>query len=135
MNEFISQFLEASKQSAAFYVEAAKIDFALELNRLLERRGMTKAALARAMGVSKPMVTKVLRGDANLTIETMVKAARAAGGQIHVKICDENADGRWFELLRSTGPVRQVHDDRQAVQSHHNVWASANDNETQPLAA
>jgi transcriptional regulator with XRE-family HTH domain len=77
--------------SEEFHYETAKVEFAIELGRLLRASGIKKAALADRMGVRRPMVSKLLRGDANVTIETMVKAARALGAKLHIKLGPEGA--------------------------------------------
>ncbi len=65
-------------------IEAAKIDFAVDLARQMSREGLIKRDLAARLGTSAAYATKVLRGDANLTLESMVRLARAAGGTLHV---------------------------------------------------
>lgn len=72
--------LVAEMQSAPEYpAEVAMLEFARVLNDAMSARGISRAELARRIGASPAYVTKVLRGDANLTIATMVKLAGAAG--------------------------------------------------------
>lgn len=96
-----SGFLQALYGSDEFYIESAKLDFALELKRVLASKGMTNADLADALGVSRPMVSKMLRGDANLTIESMVKACRRLQHKLYIHIVRENCSARLFELAQS----------------------------------
>ncbi|MCK9539219.1 helix-turn-helix domain-containing protein [Dokdonella sp.] len=123
--------------SSALAVEGAKLDFALELAKLLDRAGMSRSDLAASMGVSLPMVTKILRGDANLTIETMVKATRAAQGRLHINLAPEASQCRWFEVVSSERqrtqclPAVQPRVSRGAVRS----WNLVSGDETQPVAA
>jgi plasmid maintenance system antidote protein VapI len=84
MNTF--KRIEASEE---FHYEAAKVEFAIELGRLIRASGVKKSVLADRMGVRRPMISKLLRGDANVTIETMVKAARALGSKLHIKLAPE----------------------------------------------
>ncbi len=51
--------------------EKMKIYFALMLRDLLLEKGLSQVDLAKRIGKSKAFVSKVMRGDANLTIETM----------------------------------------------------------------
>ncbi len=129
--------IAAAAASAELEVEGAKIDFALGLARLLEMRKLSKTQLAQQLGVSKPMVTRILRGDANLTIETMVRAVRAGGGQLHLHIAPEDQAVQWFRLIRSgqVAPAIAV-DARMARTAPANPWNyAANDHEAQSLAA
>lgn len=134
-NMTFREVIASAIESADLDVEAAKIDFALALGRLLEHSGISKADLAKRLGVSKPMVTRILRGDSNLTIETMVRAARAAHGCLHLHVAPEGQSVRWLEIFRShvprsNGPRYQ----EQAVGTH--LWHNAaNDHEAQSLAA
>lgn len=133
-----ADLMAAQGETALGAVEGAKIDFAIELDRLLRREGMTKSQLAEAMGVSKPMVTKILRGDSNLTIDTMARAAFAAKGRLHIKIAHESCDGRWFEIMKGghNSSSSKTHSFSYPDAAKFN-WISdaANDHENQPVAA
>jgi transcriptional regulator with XRE-family HTH domain len=84
-----SKLLTEAERDDEYWVEAAKIDFAVELNRAREAAEISKSELARRLGTSKAYITKVLRGDTNFTIETMVRVARAVGAFLHLHV-DEN---------------------------------------------
>jgi DNA-binding XRE family transcriptional regulator len=51
-----------------------------------ERQGMTRAELARRLGATPAYVTKILRGSANFTLDTMVRLARALDAELHVPL-------------------------------------------------
>ena len=57
-----------------------------------KRRGANKsyADLAKLMGTSNAYISKIFRGDANLTIESMVKIARAVGCNISIQADDKD---------------------------------------------
>ena len=61
-------------------VEATR-RFIIEVEELMERRLITKAELARRMGVSPAQVTRLLAGRRNLTIRSMAAIAHALGRQ------------------------------------------------------
>lgn len=131
------QLIAGALASGELDVEGAKVDFAVGLARVMEARKINKAQLAQVLGVSKPLVTRILRGDANLTIETMVRAARAAGGKLHLHVAPDGQDVQWFGLYR-TGAVAAAHQagNRAVRSSHVNPWhLAANDHETQSIAA
>jgi DNA-binding phage protein len=54
-------------------------DFCCQVILEMERQGLTVAALARRMGVSRPTLSEQLSGDRNLTLKTMGNIARALG--------------------------------------------------------
>lgn len=88
------------EQDDDYWVESAKIDFAFALDRLLHQQNLTKRALAERMHTSPAYITKALRGDANLTIDSMVRLARAAGGELHLHIAQRSTGVRWTEIIQ-----------------------------------
>ena len=71
-----------------FFAEEAKIRFTKAIEIRMDRLGIGRAELAKRMETSKSYVTKILRGDANFTIESMVKVSRALDGDFVVDIRD-----------------------------------------------
>lgn len=98
--------LEQAKQRDSYWAEQVKIDFAIDLERLMDRQNLRKSDLAVRMATSSAHISKVLRGDANLTIDSMVRLVRAAGGTLHIHIAPQAAKVRWFDILaRKHQPV------------------------------
>jgi len=69
--------------------ERAKLEYAQDIQSLMDRKGISRAELARRLGTSQANITQALRGDRNLQIETMVSMARAVGGQIYLRVHDQ----------------------------------------------
>lgn len=133
----LQTLMQQADNAGVHAVEGAKLDFALGLAKLLERASLSRSDLATRLGVSLPMVTKILRGDTNLTIETMVKAARAAQGRLHINLAAEGSQCRWFEVLNSER-LRQTTPATSLVRpqtSEMNLWNLANTDETESIAA
>gem|GEM_PF-2682488 len=68
---------ERLERSEAFDIEGAKFDISELVFSVMERQGVSKANLARKLGKSRAYVTKTLQGNANFTLESLVKIARA----------------------------------------------------------
>lgn len=95
----IHDFIEQAKKSDSYWVEKAKLDFALELNKFIKASRMSNKEVAERLGTSPAYITKILKGDANFTIESMVKAARAANAKVHISIIDDRESARsWIAL-------------------------------------
>ena len=92
-----------------FEFETAKVGFAMELKKVMDENRMSNAQLATKMKVSRPMVTKLLRGDANVTIETMVKASIALGGKISLKIKSETPAIKLLNTVMARSSQRAAH--------------------------
>lgn len=94
------RFVSRARRSPAYWARVALRDFTEELVHRLGDR--PRAALAEGARVSPAYITKVLRGDENLTIETMAKLALAVGGKVRIHIADLDAETRWFDYYTPT---------------------------------
>lgn len=87
------------EHDASYWSEDAKIEYAVATERRMGQLGVSRKELAGRIGSSPAYITKLLRGDANLTIESMAKVAHALGGRLHIHIAPENSSVRWFEVI------------------------------------
>lgn len=71
------EFADWFKETEIDKAEALKLDIAYKLDQALIAQSTSRTELAKKIGTSPAWITKVLRGDINLTIETMVKLADA----------------------------------------------------------
>jgi len=69
--------LERAKTRLAYYEEGLLVETAARIIDAMERRGVTRSELACRMEVSPAYVTKILRGHANLSLESLAKVAFA----------------------------------------------------------
>ena len=94
------RFLSKARRSPVYWSRLAVRDFTEELLVKLGER--PRAALAEAAGVSPAYITKVLRGDENLTVQTMVKLALALDAKVRIHIADVDAETMWFDYYTTT---------------------------------
>lgn len=92
----LREFIAKARESDAYWVERAKNGFALALERWRRAKGLSNTELAGKIGTTPAYITKVFRGDTNFTIETMVKLARACGGELNIQIEEPRAAQRWL---------------------------------------
>lgn len=78
--------VERARQHEAYWVEAALYHFTETIYGLMESGGMSRTVLAQKLGVSPAYITKLLRGDANVTIKTMVRLARVFGREVQIAL-------------------------------------------------
>jgi transcriptional regulator with XRE-family HTH domain len=57
----------------------------------MERRQISRAELAQSIGTSQPYISKVLKGNVNFTLSSMVKLSRALGLRVRIRL--EPGDG------------------------------------------
>lgn len=108
---FKDLFAEARKGDQ-FWVEGAILEFTADIERLMDQQKITKTELAARLGTSQAYVTKVLRGTANFTMETMVKLSRAVGGTVHVHVAHQQAKVHWLDKIEG-GKARQIREEAQ----------------------
>jgi transcriptional regulator with XRE-family HTH domain len=89
------QMVEEARKSPDYWVEASILEFTMDIGRLMQEQGISRAELARRLGTSRAYVTKLLGGNANFTLETMTKVAMALGAAVHVHVAARDARVQW----------------------------------------
>lgn len=97
--------LDRARRSPEFWHEVAVDDFTEEVIETMARRGVSRSELARRLGTSKAYVTKLLGGDANFTLMTMVKLALALGAELRVHLAPAGTHTWWLDVAGQ--PVRE----------------------------
>jgi transcriptional regulator with XRE-family HTH domain len=92
---------EQAETSVAYWSTPPLTEFSRSLDRLIRMKLTSQAALATKMGVSRAYISKVLRGDSNLTVTAMAKIAMALGAVIHIHVAEKNVGVRWVEVIES----------------------------------
>lgn len=105
----LSNFLEKAKLTDSYWVEKAKMDFAFELSKFIRASKMTNRDMADKLGTSPAYITKILKGDANFTIESMVKATRAANAKLHISIIDDRESARSWIAFNAIPKRKSAH--------------------------
>jgi len=78
IDSFESLFEQAEKR-LDYKVEGAKNEFTEKIVRRMEESGISRSELADRLGKKKPQITRLLKGNNNFTVETMVEIADALG--------------------------------------------------------
>ncbi len=68
-----AELKKSSKFKLVFDVETAKIRLAHKLAEIREKAHLTQVQLARKMGVSQQLVSRIESGSDNITLETLIK--------------------------------------------------------------
>jgi transcriptional regulator with XRE-family HTH domain len=80
---FKKLFEEAEKHED-YWISKLILNFTEELYRAMKAKEINKAQLAKKVGTSAAYITKVLRGDANFTLKTMCRLAKAVGENLQI---------------------------------------------------
>lgn len=86
MNGSFKNLFAEIREGLAYKQSKVKLDFTIQLETLMKQNGVTEAELSRKIEKSGPYIKKVMKGENNLTIESMVALADAVGGKIELHI-------------------------------------------------
>jgi transcriptional regulator with XRE-family HTH domain len=84
--------LQAFRNDVDFSTEELILDLTERIVFVMKTIGINRAELARRLGVSKAFVTKLLNGNPNLTVRTMVSIAKSLGCNVTIDICPEDLE-------------------------------------------
>jgi transcriptional regulator with XRE-family HTH domain len=94
--------IQKFRNDVDFLTETAILDLTEKIVDKMHKTGLSRAALSQKLGVSKPFVTKLLNGNPNMTIKTMVALAHALECEINFELCPKG-----FEVRTSAEPKRK----------------------------
>ncbi|MGJ3244096.1 MAG: helix-turn-helix transcriptional regulator [Opitutales bacterium] len=83
--------------------EIRKLTIVEELVRFMKMSGINRSQLAKRMGVPPSRITKLLSGESNLTIDTLVRAADAVDGDLAQAIIPKGQRGHWVAAQPNKG--------------------------------
>lgn len=71
----------------------------------MKEEGLNQSQLADILGVSAPYICKLLAGNQNLTLNTMVQYARKLGRVLNLELvkASENRKAREYSIRKSDG--------------------------------
>lgn len=69
-----------------YRVEKVLFDLGEQVCTIMETSDISRSELARRMEVSPAYITKVLSGNPNLTIKSLIKLSDALGQELHVEL-------------------------------------------------
>jgi len=88
--KWFKEKLDTFNYDVEFQTEKVILDFTEQVVLFMEKQEMSRADLAKRLGVSKAFVTKLLNGNPNLTIKTMVNIAKTLGCELSIDILSLN---------------------------------------------
>ena len=68
-------FFKDLENDPEYLAECAIVEFTEELAKRMDELGLTRAELARRLDTTPAYITKILRGNANFTLKSMVRIA------------------------------------------------------------
>ncbi|MEY8241472.1 MAG: helix-turn-helix transcriptional regulator [Cycloclasticus sp.] len=106
-----SAFIKRSKNSFEYRLAKVQNHFALRIETLMKEKGFKQKDLANEISAKPAYVSRILRGDTNVSIKTMLKLAEALDAEVHLNLMPKNDEKiHWGGLNRT--PKKSV---RQSV--------------------
>ena len=96
------ELFDQAKRRDTYWVTSLILDFTEGLHKIMEVNGVSRSELARRLGVSPAYITKVLRGNVNFTLDSMVRLVRAAGGEVSLQVAPK-AQKKRINFYRKQG--------------------------------
>jgi len=85
-HEWYQKTLEEVRDTLEYELEGVLIELTEQIVRHMEREGINRSQLAKKLGVSSAYITKLLSGHPNMTLETVVKVARALKCEVYLSL-------------------------------------------------
>ena len=119
MNNTMTEWEALSIQLEQTVWKSKAISIAFTVLALLDQKGMSKQELAIKMNVKPQFVSRIVKGKANLTLETLVKLEQALGAAI----------------IEGVDPTETIscHSQNLFKKKKKNRFSSANSAETSPV--
>lgn len=85
--------LPRPEDQAAIAEQRALLEAEMELHELRESRGVTQTALAGAMNIARPRVSRIERDREDLRLSTIESYVEALGGHLEIRaVFDDGAE-------------------------------------------
>jgi transcriptional regulator with XRE-family HTH domain len=75
-----------------YHVEGAKIEIAEQIYLLMQKKKVSQADLARKLKMNRAYVSKILKGNTNFTVETLVKIGRRLDATWDFTLAEKGAE-------------------------------------------
>jgi transcriptional regulator with XRE-family HTH domain len=111
MKSKYKNFKKKIKDNDLYSKDLMLLEFVSSINKLLEKNNLTQKKLAERLDKSEAYVSKVLSGNANLTVNTIVKFSKALGALPHLHVAEKNMFVEWVERSSSKSDYAIEYDD------------------------
>lgn len=98
-SEWLTQYLERYREDADYLVERLLLSINEQIVERMESSGLRRSEIAGRMGVSRPFVTQLLRGNPNITLKTLVRLAGAVDLALDIRLTP-----RYLKMLKAARP-------------------------------
>ena len=100
-----TELLRKAEESEQYWESGAQIDFSFKIANVMIEEGLNQAQLAEILGVSPPYVSKLLAGNHNVSLNTMIRYARKLGRVLSLDLVKpvDARKGQQYSVEKSDG--------------------------------
>jgi transcriptional regulator with XRE-family HTH domain len=98
IHEEIQAALKAARETHEYRAEGASIEFTNAMLTRMRQVGISRSKLAAKIGVNPAYISKILRGDTNFSLETMVKIATALESDFRCHLQPTGTKSQWLDV-------------------------------------
>ena len=86
LEERIRNFIKENENSFWFKLEELLYDLTETIYERMKQKGISQRELAKRLGVSDAYISKILKGNENISLKTLIKLALALGLNVEIKM-------------------------------------------------
>jgi len=98
IHEEIQAALKAARETHEYRAEGASIEFTNAMLTRMRQVGVSRSKLAAKIRVNPAYISKILRGDTNFSLETMVKIANALESDFRCHLQPVVPKSQWVDV-------------------------------------
>ena len=123
-NSELSRFVEDPEGKQLFQQERLILDITELMDKALKETGTRRAALAKALGLSRGRITQVLGGDENLTLRTIADVFTAMGKHLATSLEPIDIEPEhWYSMCEKVVTLRKSWPTTTPV-DENNAWCT-----------
>ena len=104
-----TNFLKRVRDSFQYRLAMVQNNLANILDKKIVASGLSKKDFSKKAGIKPSYLTRVLRGEQNLSLRTLVKLADAVDARVEISFPQKNVSTcTWIYLVESEKPVRKA---------------------------
>lgn len=93
---WFAEKIEKFKNDPEFIAHGVILEFTEKIVTIMKEQNINRTELAKKLGVSKAFITKLLNGNPNLTIKSMVSIANILGCELNIDLYPEGFEIKKF---------------------------------------
>ena len=102
------ELVSSVRSSLGYWKSFSILQFTTSFARIMQLEKVSGRKLATRLGLSAAQVSKVLRGNENVTVETMAKFAAALDAAVHIHVAKRGVSVRWVEDPPNRSPTNSA---------------------------